>query len=61
MKFFLRKVLAIRQSGGLTLAENEASSVVYGMPRAAHRRGAVSHMLSLREICQLFATRSDDP
>jgi two-component system, chemotaxis family, protein-glutamate methylesterase/glutaminase len=54
-------MLAIRQSGGLTLAENEASCVVYGMPRAAHKRGAVSHMLSLRDICQLFATRSDDP
>ncbi len=22
----------------------------YGMPRAAHKRGAVSHMLSLRDI-----------
>ena len=54
-------MLAIRQSGGLTLAENEASCVVYGMPRAAHKRDAVSLMLSLREICQLFATRSDDP
>jgi hypothetical protein len=30
-------------------------------PRAAHKRGAVSHMLSLPEICQLFAARSDDP
>jgi Chemotaxis response regulator containing a CheY-like receiver domain and a methylesterase domain len=54
-------MLAIHASGGLTLAESEASCVVYGMPRAAHKRGAVSHMLSLPEICQLFAARSDDP
>jgi chemotaxis response regulator CheB len=46
-------------SDGLTLAQNEVSCVVYGMPRAAHKRGAVSHVLSLPEICQLFAARSD--
>jgi len=54
-------MLAIHRSGGLTFAESEASCVVYGMPRAAYKRGAVSHMLSLSEICQLFAARSDDP
>jgi len=53
-------MLAIRASGGLTLAENEASCVVYGMPRAAQKRGGVVHMLSLSEICQLFAARSDN-
>jgi len=54
-------MLAIRRSGGLTVAQAESSCVVYGMPRAAHTRGGVSHMLSLPEICQLFAARSDDP
>jgi len=54
-------MLAIRRSGGLTVAESETSCVVYGMPRAAHKRGAVAHMLSLSEICQLFAARSDTP
>jgi two-component system chemotaxis response regulator CheB len=54
-------MLAIHRSGGLTFAESEASCVVYGMPRAAYKRGAVSHMLSLSEICQLFAARSGDP
>jgi two-component system, chemotaxis family, protein-glutamate methylesterase/glutaminase len=54
-------MLAVHRSGGLTFAESEASCVVYGMPRAAQKRGGVSQMLSLSEICQLFAARSDDP
>jgi two-component system chemotaxis response regulator CheB len=41
---------AIRAGGGLTLAESEASCVVYGMPRAAWARGGVSCMLPLLEI-----------
>ncbi len=41
---------AIRAGGGLTLAESEASCVVYGMPRAARARGGVTCMLPLPEI-----------
>jgi two-component system chemotaxis response regulator CheB len=41
---------AIRASGGFTIGESEASCVVYGMPRAAEMRGAVSYMLPLTEI-----------
>jgi two-component system chemotaxis response regulator CheB len=40
----------IRASGGCTIAESEASCVVYGMPRAAEQRGAVDSMLPLPEI-----------
>jgi two-component system chemotaxis response regulator CheB len=40
----------IRASGGFTIGENEASCVVYGMPRAAEQRGAVDCMLPLPEI-----------
>ena len=54
-------MLTIHQAGGLTLAESEASCVIYGMPRAAHTRGAVTHLLPLPEICALFAARSHDP
>jgi two-component system chemotaxis response regulator CheB len=31
----------MRKVGGMTLAQNEESSVVYGMPKEASARGAV--------------------
>lgn len=40
----------IRASGGFTIAESEASCVVYGMSRAAEMRGGVDCMLPLPEI-----------
>jgi two-component system chemotaxis response regulator CheB len=43
-------MLAIRAGGGVTIAESEASCVVYGMPRAAWGRGAASCLLPLPEI-----------
>lgn len=43
-------LLAIRQAGGPTFAQDEASSVVFGMPQAAHARGATSTLLSLEGI-----------
>ncbi len=45
---------AVHQQGGLTIAENEESCVVYGMPQAAYLSGAVSHLLPLGEIVELF-------
>jgi two-component system chemotaxis response regulator CheB len=43
-------MLAIHQAGGHTIAQDEASSVVHGMPRAAIEKGAVDRILSLSEI-----------
>ncbi len=43
-------LLALRQSGAITLGQDEASSVVYGMPRAAFEAGAVASQLSLEKI-----------
>jgi two-component system chemotaxis response regulator CheB len=40
----------IRAGGGVTIAESEASCVVYGMPRAAVRRGGATWVLPLEEI-----------
>ena len=43
-------VSAIREAGGHTVAQDEASAVVYGMPRAAIERGAIERVLPLSEI-----------
>jgi two-component system chemotaxis response regulator CheB len=44
----------IRAGGGVTIAESEASCVVYGMPRAAILRGGAAWVLSLEEIADLL-------
>lgn len=43
-------LLALRRSGALTLAQDQASSVVFGMPRAALELGAVDENLGLETI-----------
>jgi two-component system chemotaxis response regulator CheB len=43
-------LLDIRRAGGLTIAQDEATSVVYGMPREAVLMGAVDRVLPLGEI-----------
>lgn len=43
-------LLAIRQAGGATFAQNEASSVVFGMPKAAIAAGAVDRVLPLESV-----------
>lgn len=43
-------LLAVRQAGGLTIAQDEATSVVYGMPREAALLNAAERILPLAEI-----------
>lgn len=43
-------MLALREAGAWTIAQDEATSVVYGMPRAAALLGAVSEQLPLERI-----------
>ena len=43
-------LLEIRRAGGLTIAQDEATSVVYGMPREAVLLGAATKVLPLEEI-----------
>ena len=43
-------LLAIRRAGGFTIAQDEATSVVYGMPQEAARLGAAMRVLPLGDI-----------
>lgn len=43
-------LLKIRQSGGTTIAQDQATSTIYGMPREAAALGAATHVLPLPEI-----------
>jgi two-component system chemotaxis response regulator CheB len=43
-------LLAIRRAGGFTIAQDEATSIVYGMPREAVVCGAADRVLPLHEI-----------
>jgi two-component system chemotaxis response regulator CheB len=43
-------LLAIRRAGGMTIAQDESTSVVYGMPREAALLGAAVSILPLQEI-----------
>lgn len=47
-------LLNIRKAGGTTIAQDEASSVVYGMPKVAAEIGAAKHILSLTEIVDIL-------
>jgi two-component system chemotaxis response regulator CheB len=48
-------LLAVRRAGGLTVAQDEATSVVYGMPREAALLGAAQAVLPLDAIAALIA------
>jgi two-component system chemotaxis response regulator CheB len=49
-------LLSLRNAGALTIAQDEASSVVYGMPREAALLGAAERILPLREIGPVLST-----
>jgi two-component system chemotaxis response regulator CheB len=58
-------LLAVRRAGGVTIAQDEATSVVYGMPREAVILGAVERELPLPQIgpalAALAATTGERP
>ena len=53
-------LLALRQAGWLTVAQDEATSLLYGMPRAAAEAGAAQLILPLHEIGGVIADRVRD-
>ncbi|MPM76280.1 Chemotaxis response regulator protein-glutamate methylesterase [bioreactor metagenome] len=50
-------LLAMRRSGAATLGQDERSSVVYGMPKAAFELGAVQEQAALQAISQKIFLR----
>lgn len=49
-------MLAIKKAGGYTLGQNEASCVVYGMPKKAFELGAVTKQVSLADMAQAIVS-----
>ncbi|MDT8900685.1 protein-glutamate methylesterase/protein-glutamine glutaminase [Anaeroselena agilis] len=49
-------LLSMRRSGARTIGQNEASCVVFGMPKVAHNIGAVEKMVPLENIPQLLCS-----
>ncbi len=61
-----RGLLAVRRAGGLTLAQSAATSVVNGMPGAAHALGAAEALVAPEEVAALLVAacppeRADAP
>lgn len=48
-------LLALRHSGALTIAQDETSSVVFGMPKEAIQMGAADRVLPLNQIAPALA------
>lgn len=51
-------MLSLRNAGAQTYAQDEASCVVYGMPRAAMENGAAMKALPLRKIANALLTKA---
>jgi two-component system chemotaxis response regulator CheB len=47
-------LLAVRRAGGVTIAQDEQSSVVFGMPREAIALGAAERILPIRDIAPVL-------
>lgn len=51
-------MVELRKKGASCIAEDESSSVIFGMPRAAIAAGAAEYVLPLEEIVNLFSRQS---
>ena len=54
-------MLAMRRAGHATIAQDEASSAVYGMPRAAAELGAAEQILPLGKISAALSGKIGSP
>jgi len=53
-------LLALRHAGALTIAQDEASSVIFGMPREAIEMGAAMRVLALDQIAPALVAATQD-
>ena len=53
-----RGLLEMKDAGAVTYAQDEASCVVFGMPREAIRIGAVDHVLPLESLHEAVTGRA---
>jgi two-component system chemotaxis response regulator CheB len=56
-----RGLLEMRRAGARTIAQDEASCVVFGMPREAIALGAVEYVLPLSQICRTCLELAEPP
>jgi two-component system chemotaxis response regulator CheB len=56
-----RGLLEMREAGAYTIAQDEATSVVFGMPKEAARRGAVKKVLPLQAIASEVMRACSEP
>jgi len=52
-------MVTLHQAGGVTIAQDEQSSIVYGMPREAVNKNAIDAILSLDEIALVLSRLSN--
>jgi two-component system chemotaxis response regulator CheB len=52
-------LLRLREKGAATFAQDEASSVVYGMPKAAWENGSVQYQLPLERVAAHLVSRCE--
>ena len=48
-------LLAMRRAGARTIGQDEASCVVYGMPRSSFERGAVERQVGVDDVAKAIA------
>jgi two-component system chemotaxis response regulator CheB len=53
-------LLRVREAGGSTLAQDEATSVIFGMPGEAVRLGAAQHVLPISDMGRAIAGLSSE-
>lgn len=53
-------MVQLRQAGATTIGQDEASSLIYGMPRVAFERGAVQRQYPLHDIADAILNACED-